>query len=118
MLEILIAKVFSARNLAHLAHWKSKSYAQHQALGSFYEDVVGQLDALVECYQGKFGLIKIPELPAVLNNRDIVNVLESDAEWMLANHDKICREVSPIGNLLDTLIETYFSTIYKLKNLS
>lgn len=35
MLEELIMRVFAARNAAHLEHWRTKSYAQHVALGSF-----------------------------------------------------------------------------------
>ena len=37
MIEELVSKVFSARNASHLAHWATKSYAEHQALGAFYE---------------------------------------------------------------------------------
>ena len=48
MLEQLIARVFYARNLAHWNHWRTSSYAQHQALGAFYDDVIDNLDALVE----------------------------------------------------------------------
>ena len=57
MIEELIAKVFAAREAAHLEHWRTKSYAQHQALGEFYDTIIDQIDELVECYQGNFGLI-------------------------------------------------------------
>ena len=39
MIEDLIARVFCTRNCAHLAHWASDSYAEHEALGSFYENI-------------------------------------------------------------------------------
>ena len=57
MIEQLIAKVFSTRNCTHLAHWRTKSYAEHVALGDFYDSVVDLIDNLVECYQGNFGII-------------------------------------------------------------
>jgi len=57
MIEQLIAKVFMARNNTHIAHWKTKSYAEHVALGDFYDKVIDLVDSLVECYQGNFGLI-------------------------------------------------------------
>ena len=63
MINVLVARVFAARNLAHLEHWKTKSYAQHMALNSFYDDVVDDIDSIVETYQGAFGLIKVPMLP-------------------------------------------------------
>jgi hypothetical protein len=46
MIEDLIERLFHARNAAHIAHWKTKSYAEHKALGHYYEDVIDQLDDL------------------------------------------------------------------------
>ena len=57
MIEQLISRVFYARNLAHYEHWRTKSYAQHKALGKFYDEIIEALDALVEAYQGLNGLI-------------------------------------------------------------
>ena len=54
MIEDLIARVFCTRNCAHLAHWASDSYAEHEALGSFYEDIIDILDNFVEVYQGNY----------------------------------------------------------------
>ena len=44
MIEELIAKVFEARNAAHLEHWRTKSYAEHQALGDFYDGIIDIVD--------------------------------------------------------------------------
>ena len=43
MIEVLISRVFHSRNLAHWNHWRTKSYAQHKALGHFYDDVIEAL---------------------------------------------------------------------------
>ena len=51
MIEELISKVFCTRNCAHLAHWASDSYAEHEALGSFYGDIIDILDNFVEVYR-------------------------------------------------------------------
>ena len=54
MIEQLISQVFYARNVSHWQHWRATgtgSYAKHQALGSFYDDVIEALDSLVEAYQ-------------------------------------------------------------------
>lgn len=37
----------------HYWHLITKSYAEHIALGSYYEKLDGLVDKLVECYQGK-----------------------------------------------------------------
>jgi len=53
----LISRVFTTRNLVHFAHWSTKSFASHSALGELYENIIDETDNLVETYQGEFGLI-------------------------------------------------------------
>jgi len=116
MIEELISRVFYARNLAHYNHWRTKSYAQHQALGSFYDGVIDALDALVEAHQGLNGLVG--QIPAPKNTKgDVLETLKADAEWIEEHHEKICGGNRAIGNLVDGVTEVYLRTIYKLENL-
>jgi hypothetical protein len=116
MIEQLISRVFYARNLAHFAHWRTKSYAQHQALGSFYDGVIDAIDPLVEAYQGAYDLIGAIPAPGEME-KDALKCLESDAEWIEKNHEKICKGNRAVGNLVDGVTEVYLSAIYKLRNL-
>lgn len=119
MIEQLIARVFYARNVAHFEHWRATgtgSYAKHQALGSFYEEVIEAIDDLVEAYQGAFdliGSIPAPETPS----GDVLKLLEGDAAWIEENHEDICQGNRAVANLIDSLTGVYLSTIYKLRNL-
>jgi len=119
MIEQLISRVFYARNVAHFEHWRAKgvgSYAKHVALGSFYDDVIDGLDALVEAYQGAFDLVgDIPE-PDV-EGEDILSLLVETADWIEENHEAICKKNRAVGNLIDAVTDTFLSTIYKLRNL-
>jgi len=119
MIEELIQRVFVTRNATHLAHWRTKSYSQHKALGSFYDDIIDKIDAVVEAYMGADGdvidNITIPETKVPTN---ILKHLEEEANWIEENHEEICGGVSAIGNLLDNLTESYLKTMYKLKQLS
>jgi hypothetical protein len=116
MIEQLISRVFYARNLAHFAHWRTKSYAQHQALGGFYDGVIDAIDPLVEAYQGAYDLIGAIPAPGEME-KDALKCLESDAEWIEKNHEKICKGNRAVGNLVDGVTEVYLSAIYKLRNL-
>ena len=114
--EELISKVFATRNAVHLEHWRTQSYAQHMALGDFYEGLPGAIDSIVEKYQGAFQLIgpvpvPVPPTDAMLDH------LEDEAAWIEANRDRISKRNSALGNLIDALLETYYGTIYKLRNL-
>ena len=119
MIEQLISRVFYARNLAHFAHWRAKgdgSYAKHKALGKFYDGVIDAIDSVVEAYQGVYEMIGAIPVPEEME-KDILKCLESDAEWIEKNHEKICKGNRAVGNLVDTVTGVYLSAIYKLRNL-
>lgn len=116
MIEELIGRVFYARNLAHFEHWRTKSYSQHKALGSFYDDIIDAIDGLVEAYQGAFGLIgNIPAPQKIEAN--CVACLKADAKWIEEHHEEICQGNRAVANLIDTVTGVYLTTIYKLENL-
>ena len=117
MIEQLVPRVFAARDLAHKEHWATKSYAQHMALGEFYDDVIEAIDAVVECHQGMFGLIE-PEAPGKQKKpEDFATYLRDEADWIETNRELLSSGVGAIGNLLDTLTAVYLKAAYKLENL-
>ena len=118
MIEELVARVFSTRNQAHLAHWKTKSYAEHQALGSFYDDLIDTIDKLVEACQGSKGIVGHVDLSSKDESVDIIKRLTEDANWISKNRAKIGYGVPALENIIDELVGLYLSTLYKLKNLS
>ena len=116
MIEDLISRVFHSRNLAHWNHWRTKSYAQHKALGHFYDDVIEALDDIVEAYQGAFELVSTIPAPDKTDN-DILKHLETEAAWIEENHEGICKGNRAIANQIEALSGVYLSTVYKLRNL-
>ena len=116
MIEVLISRVFHSRNLAHWNHWRTKSYAQHKALGHFYDDVIEALDNIVEAYQGAFELVGTIPAPDKSDN-DILKHLEAEAAWIEEHHEEICKGNRAVANLIDSLGDVYLSTIYKLRTL-
>ena len=117
MIEELVSKVFCARNASHLAHWATKSYAEHQALGAFYDGVIDAIDSIVEASQGRFGLIDVTELENDVG-ADIIKLLNEQMQWIEENRSDIAQGVTAIENLIDSLSDLYLTTIYKLENLS
>lgn len=116
MIETLISRVFATRNLAQLAHWRTKSFAQHMALGSFYDDVIDKLDAIVEVHQGATSHL-VGSVPSTSKTSDVISTLKEDCVWISQNRAKIADGVPAIENLLDDLCATYLTTIYKLEQL-
>ena len=54
-----IGKLFHARDVAHLFHLKTNSYAAHKASNEFYDSILDLTDSLIESYQGKNGIISL-----------------------------------------------------------
>ena len=115
MIEELISRVFCTRNCAHIAHWKSDSYAEHTALGEFYDDIIDIIDNFVEVYQGNYTKVKTVKLQNDCG--DIVDVLKDDVVWIHKNYENLCHSVTPLKNILDELLGHYLRTIYKLRFL-
>ena len=52
MIEELVGKTIVFLNNIQLAHWQTKGYAEHEALGEYYTKLNGLNDKLVETWQG------------------------------------------------------------------
>ena len=116
-MEEIIGLLFHARNIAHKEHLKTKSYAQHMALGSFYEDVIDLADKLAEAYQGDEGIMK--DIP--LFNKEADCMIDDFLVKQVNMIEKLrtsATKRTAIQNIIDEVISLYLSTIYKLRNLS
>lgn len=113
----LISKVFSTRNAIHFAHWNTKSYAEHEALGYIYTAIVNKLDEIVEVYQGKYGLLTGLSAGASTVPSDCCAHVKAEAAWVGENREAISNGNDAIAALLDELEASYLKTIYKLENL-
>jgi hypothetical protein len=111
MIKDLIQRMFAARNAAHLEHWKTNSYAQHKALGGYYDVVIDKLDDLIEAYQGSFGLVNLSETD------NIIKLINDELLWLNENREAICKGVPALENILDDLTALHMTTLYKLENL-
>ena len=116
MIEELVTRVFALRNATHLAHWSSKSFSEHKALGKFYDGLIDKIDGIVEAYQGWNGLIGEVR-PSVFPKGDITAKIREEMAWINAHRSKIAKGNTMIENLIDDLMQLYSTTHYKLVNL-
>jgi len=114
----LIGIMFLSRDVAHREHLKTKSFAQHMALNTFYSEIVDLADSLAETWQGRHGIIKdIPRMNDTPQG-DIATVLETHLKTIEKNRfydaDK---EDTAIQNIIDEIVGLYLTTLYKLRTL-
>lgn len=112
-----IARAFAVRTAAHLAHLQSRSYAEHVALGGFYDSLVDLIDGYAEAYQGLFGLIKdYPATPAPTDAP--LAVLVDFVDWVRSMRGALSQGEPALENVLDDITTLTAQTIYKLRFLS
>jgi hypothetical protein len=112
--EFVLCLLHAVTN-THILHLQSKSYSEHMALGSFYEELDDLTDSYVEAYQGKYGLIMdYPakyELPA------------PPIEYLVGLNDYVyqarssLKQDSELQNITDEIVALIDSTLYKLQFL-
>lgn len=54
----VLNKFFEARDCMHLVHLNTTSYAEHKALGKFYDGWLDLVDSFVETYAGRYQRIE------------------------------------------------------------
>lgn len=111
----LVGILFLARDMAHRAHLKTSSYAQHVALNGFYDNVLDAADKFAEAYQGQFGVkLSIPYIDASVFGGDIVTVLQQQSTLIESMRASVTDGNQPLSNIVDEIINVYQASLYML----
>lgn len=111
-----VSRLFEARQVTHIFHLKTKSYAEHKALDEFYNGILDLADNFIETYQGQYGIINVYTL--ISNQFDNpVDYLEEFVLDLKKAHSNIKEEDSHLDNIIDEMTALTYKTLYKLKNL-
>ena len=110
-MEQLIDVVFADADEAHRQHLATESFAEHEALGEFYDEVRGAVDAFVE---SAIGLdIPAPASP----DTPVLNKLEESYIALKDMRDGLCQQDTTLENLFDNITACYTKALFKLKRL-
>lgn len=117
----MVSKLLHSQTQTHIFHLGVKgsgSYATHKALQGYYESIDGLTDALIESYQGKYGLLtdySTYEMKSYVSVGETISYFEELND--IIESSRSCCDDSFIQNQIDTVQELIFSTVYKLKFL-
>jgi DNA-binding ferritin-like protein len=104
----------SATN-AHFMHLQTKSYSVHQALGSYYDDIVEATDRWAETYQGHHGVIG--EYPSTFHLvKEPVNYIKELIDFVDDMEDALPKDPD-LENIRQDIRALLATTLYKLENL-
>lgn len=115
-IKSFVAKLFETRQVAHNAHLSTKSYAQHKALNSYYDEILELSDTFIETFQGQYGIISGYEEMQIKKENDIVAYFEDAVEKFKETRSELDKDPH-LQNIIDEMVGLVYSTLYKLKNL-
>lgn len=110
---ILIKKLFEARQAAHQAHLKTRSFSAHKALNEFYDGILGVADELAEVVQGEFGLLDLSIGP-VSTPEDFGVYLKEMATILKASGQLVPGIQTYHLNIIDEALALSYKTCYLL----
>jgi hypothetical protein len=104
-----IGTLFQSRDAMHLTHFNTTSFAEHKALGAYYEGILDLTDSFTEKYFGRNKRVEIiiPEskkLSAMEHLKSMQQIIEGERD----NYS------SDLQNIMDEMIGLVNETLYLL----
>ena len=110
-----ISVLFHSATVTHFMHLQTKSFAQHMALGEYYDAIVELADKWAEAYQGCYDIITgypkdfhlaTEPVKYLTQIKDFVDDIRKDLP-----------SESQLQNIVDEIADQIDSTLYKLRFL-
>ena len=118
-LKSLVMSLLCSDVITHTMHLQTPSYAEHVALGEFYDEISDLVDAFVETYQGKYGILNdYPQMTAIPTDEPIayLKALGEEVERVRRNSD--FPQDTELQNEMDNIANLINRTLYKLRFLN
>lgn len=115
----LVSYLLHSATQVHVFHLQTNSFSEHSALNTYYDEIVGLTDGLIESYQGKYDILKVYENYALNdyeNNAQVIKYFKA----LMNTVDELRVSVkndSYLQNEIDNVVGLIASTLYKLRFL-
>ena len=114
----MVSLLLHSRTQTHTLNLQTKSFAEHSALGGYYDGIGGIVDGLIESYQGKYSILKGYKKYDIEDYKDATTTINYLKDLCGKVEDlRDCCKDSYIQNQIDTVCELINSTLYKLRFL-
>lgn len=113
--EFILTLLHAVTN-SHIIHWQciDRSYAEHQALGTFYDELQDLIDTLMESIMGKYGIpAELPVMyyhPAATGKEE----LEALSQFVQEKRQELPQD-SEIQNEIDSIQTLINKTLFLLR---
>jgi DNA-binding ferritin-like protein len=116
MISIFALMCLHAVTNGHINHWRAKTFSIHSALGEFYTELQENIDAVIEAYMGKYGVLEDYTEFYSLPSKDPIQELEQLSDVVKEIRAKLPQD-SELQNLIDEIADLIDSTLYKVRFL-
>jgi hypothetical protein len=100
----------------HLQAIGIKNLLAHEVLGDLYSDLNTLIDKFIECYQGKYGVIKNYKILDSSEDSNYVKHLTECVQYLEDyRYDDLDKTDTFLQNILDEIIAAIYRAIFKLK---
>jgi hypothetical protein len=104
-----IGELFKSRDTMHIAHLQTTSFAEHKALGAYYDQILDLTDSFTEKY---FGSTKRVELIIPESRNESANAHMQRMKAMIeAERDNYSTDLQ---NIMDEMLGLVHETMYLL----
>ena len=114
--EELLCEMLEASAQAKVFHWQTSSFAEHEALGDFYEGFNDLMDKFIESYQGCYGRIMMgcdmEVKPYTLDAP--ITFLEAFKSYISGGARMLVLGNTALSNILDEINGLVEQTLYRL----
>jgi DNA-binding ferritin-like protein len=113
-----VAVLLHSGTVTHMQHLATKSYAQHVALGEFYNAIIELADTYAEAYTGAY-----QQIPITAYSNDFSVTKDPEAYLQMIKryvdvHRKDLPDDTALQNIVDEIVGQIDSTLYKLRFLN
>lgn len=104
-----IGMLFQSRDMMHIAHLQTTSFAEHKALNGYYEGILDLTDKFSEVYFGRFKRVEI-----IIPESKIMSAAEHLKEMQQTIDSERNNYPSEIQNIMDEMLALINKTLYLL----
>jgi Mg2+ and Co2+ transporter CorA len=104
-----IGMLFQSRDMMHIAHLQTTSFAEHKALNGYYDGILDLTDKFSEVYFGRFKRVEI-----IIPESKIMSAAEHLKEMQQTIDSERNNYPSEIQNIMDEMLALINKTLYLL----
>lgn len=112
---LFAATLLHSSTNTHFFHWSTNSYAEHIALGEYYDEIIDLVDDFMEAVMGRYNQVK--KFPNVYHEpKNPLQYMESLKKFVEESRDDLPQD-QDIQTLVDNIAILIDSTLYKIRFL-